>query len=95
MEFLRRLEFAELVDVGARGKGLVAGPAQHQHLDGPIVIGLLANGGEPLVHGEGEGVARLRAVESDPPDAVVAFKNEVVRRYGLVHFLDPRCFLYF
>ena len=45
--------------------------------------------GEPLVHRESEGVARLRAVESDPPDAVLAFKNEVVRLYGLVHFLDP------
>ena len=76
-------------------KALSPAPAQHQHLDGMICVGLLAYRSKPLVHGKGEGVARLRAIERDPPDAVLAFKNEVVRLYGLVHFLDPCCFLHF
>jgi hypothetical protein len=43
--------------------------------------------GEPLVHLEGEGVARLRPVEGDATDAVIEGKQEVILsyRYLLVH----------
>ena len=38
--------------------------------DGRIAPGSAANLGHPLVHGEGQGVARLWSVEGDPADAV-------------------------
>ena len=77
---LRRGEGAKLIDVGARGKRLVAGALEHQHLDGTVAIGLVANCGEPLIHREGEGIARLRAIERDPADAVAQLVEDVLRR---------------
>ena len=77
---LRRGEFAELVDVGAGGEGLVAGALEHQHLDRTVPIGLLANLRQPLVHREREGVAGLRPVERHPADAVTLVVKDVVRR---------------
>jgi hypothetical protein len=59
-----------------------------------ILVGFFADRGEPLVHGEGEGIAGLRAVENDPPDAAIAFKDEVFRRRDLlVHLPSLSCFL--
>ncbi|WP_461326399.1 hypothetical protein [Bradyrhizobium diazoefficiens] len=60
-----------------------------------IAVGLFADRREPFVHGEGEGIARLRTVEGDPPDAVLTFKNEVVRLRSVVHFLMPLLFFTF
>ncbi|WOH62838.1 hypothetical protein [Bradyrhizobium sp. BWC-3-1] len=59
-----------------------------------IVVDLLADRGEPLIHRESEGVARLRAVEGDPPDPVLALENEVFRLHLLVHFLDVLLLFY-
>ena len=89
---LRRLEGTELVDVGARGKRLVAGPPQQQHLDRLVAVGEFADLGEPLIHLECEGVARLRPVEGHPADAVITDgKQEVVlpHRYSLIHVARP------
>jgi hypothetical protein len=60
-------------------EGLIACTSKHEHLDRTIAVGLLANRGKPLVHGEGEGIPGLRPVENDPPDPVLALKNEVFR----------------
>jgi hypothetical protein len=76
---LRRREGPKLIDVGARRKGLVAGALEHQHLDRTVAIGLVAECGEPLIHREGEGIARLRAIEGDPPDAVAQLVENVLR----------------
>jgi hypothetical protein len=51
---------------------------EHQHLDRAVAIGFLANSGKPLIHREGEGVARLRAIERDPTDAVAGFVENVL-----------------
>ena len=75
---LRRGEFAELVDVGAGRESLVAGALEHQHLDGAVAVGLLANLRQPFVHREREGVAGLRAVERHPADAVTLLEKDVV-----------------
>ena len=81
---LRRFESAELVDVGARREGLVAGPLKDQNLDRAILAGLLADLREPLVHLEGEGIARLRAIERGTPDAVPHLKQKVTEVCGLL-----------
>ena len=75
---LRRGEFAKLVDVGAGGKSLVAGALEHQHLDGAVAVGLLANLRQPFVHRKREGVAGLRTVERHPADAVTVLEKDVV-----------------
>ena len=66
-------------------------PAQHQHLDRGIAVGAFADLGQPLVHLEREGVARLRPVEGDPADAVIDGKQEVVLPYRcfLIHVAGP------
>jgi hypothetical protein len=81
---LRRRKSAELIDVRTRGEGLVAGALQHQHFERPIAIGLVADFGKPLIHREGERVARLRAIERDPADAVAPFEEDVVGRRCLL-----------
>ncbi len=42
-----------------------------------------ADRGKPLVHRESKGVAGLRPVEGDPPDAVLKLENEVFCLCGL------------
>jgi len=61
-------------------EGFVAGALEHQHLDRAVAIGLIANCREPLIHREGEGIARLRAIERDPADAVAQFVEDVLGR---------------
>ena len=52
-----------------------------------VAVGAFADLGQPLIHLEREGVARLRAVEGHPADAVIDSKQGVVvlYRYILVH----------
>src|SRR5690606_26926396 len=73
---LRSLEATKLGDVGAGGKGLVAGAAQHQGASVALVRRGLADLRQALVHGEGERVARLRPVEGDDADAVFDFVEQ-------------------
>src|SRR5439155_17430963 len=47
---LRRLEDAELADVGAGHEGLSAGPAEDQDPDPVVGVDLLAGPGQALVH---------------------------------------------
>ena len=75
---LRRGEGSELIDIGARCEGLVAGALQHQHLERAIAVGLVADFRQPFVHRESERVARLRAIERDPADAAAHFVEDVL-----------------
>src|SRR5262245_13648313 len=81
---LGRLEGAKLIDVGARCKGLVAGALEYEHLDRAVLVGLLAYLREPLVHREGEGIARLRTVEYGAPNTVLHLEQEVTGARGLL-----------
>ena len=63
-------EVPELRDVGPGGEGAVAGAGHHQGAHAVVRGDLAAEGGEPLVHGEGEGVPRLRPVQRGEADAV-------------------------
>ena len=87
---LRRRERAELVDVRSRGERLVARAGEDQDLDGAILVRLLADLGDALVHLERERVARLRPVEGDAADAVAHVEKDVVVLFGHV-FLRRRC----
>src|SRR3974377_1666968 len=58
------------------GDGPAAGARDHQNLDRGVALGFIANRGEPLIHREGEGIARLRAIERDPADAAPHFVEE-------------------
>ena len=59
-----------MIDVGAGGEGLVAGTLQDEHLDRAVIVSLMADLREQFVHLEREGVAGLRAIECDLPDAI-------------------------
>ena len=76
------VEGAELRDVGAGGERLVAGAGDQDRLHRAVAVGVAADLGQALVHGEGEGVPRLRPVEGDVRDAVAHFVQE------FVHALD-------
>ena len=71
------------------GERLVARAGEDQHLDGAILVRLLADLGDALVHLERECVARLRPVEGDAADAVAHVEKDVVVLFGHV-FLRRR-----
>src|SRR5206468_1241668 len=85
---LATLELLELGDVGAGGKGLVAGAGDHQRLDLAGLGHSAADLGHALVHGESERIACLRAVEGDPADVAAL----VVEQF-LGHFTLPSWWL--
>ena len=60
-------------------------PLQHQHLDRAVVVRLVADLRQPLVHLEREGVAGLRAIEGNLADAVAGLEQKVVGSGWLVH----------
>src|SRR5262249_28265622 len=93
---LGRLEGAELIDVGPRGEGLVAGTLEYENLDQAVLIGLLADLRESLVHREGEGIARLRTVECGAPNPVLHVEQEVIGACGgFIHAIwVPRTYLW-
>src|SRR5262249_48089243 len=92
---LGRLERAELVDVGPRCEGLIAGALEHEHLDRTVPVGLLADLGKTLVHLEGEGIAGLRPVERGAPDAVPHLEKEFIGDRGLlIHAIRLRISCY-
>ena len=74
---LRRLEGAELRDVGAGRERLVAGAGEDHDLDRGIVVHLAADLGHALVHREGERIARLRPVEGDAGNPVADLIEEI------------------
>ena len=57
---------AVLRDVGAGHERLVARAGQHQNPQLVVVLQRVANAHDLLIHLEGHGVARLRAVEGEP-----------------------------
>src|SRR5207248_11371576 len=72
------VEGAELRDVGARGKGLVAPAAHEDGADRAVLVRAVADLGQPLVHRKRQGIARLRAVEGHVRDAVAYVVEELV-----------------
>src|SRR5205085_3456027 len=83
---LRGLEGAELRDVGAGRKCLVAGAGQDHRLDRAVGVGVLANLGHLLVHRKRQRVARLRPIEGDAGDAVRNGIDQIfTRTYRGVH----------
>src|SRR5262245_59258548 len=64
------LEVPELGDVGAGGKGLVAGAGYDQDLGLAGAPDAAADLGHPFIHRESERIARLRPIEGDPADMV-------------------------
>ncbi len=56
---------------------LVACAGEDQNLDGAILVRFLADLREPLVHLEGERIARLRPIEGDAADAVAHVEKDV------------------
>jgi hypothetical protein len=63
-------ELGELADVGAGGEGFLAGAGDDDGAHRIVVVRLGAELRQPLVHREGQRVARLRAVQRDADDAV-------------------------
>src|SRR5207244_3815033 len=74
------VEGAELRDVGAGGERLVAGAGDEQRAHRAVLVRLVADLGEALVHRERQRVPRLRAIEGDVADAVAKFVEQFFHR---------------
>ena len=81
---LRRLEGAELRHVGARRKGLAACAVDHNCTHGPVRRNVGADVGQFLVHGKGQGIARLGAIERDPEGLIAKLRVEFVCHFKKV-----------
>ncbi len=78
-------KFAELGDIGAGRKRLAARTHDHPYADSGIGADLIGQFGQARIHGEGHGIARLRAVESGPGNA--AFADFVQQIFAHGHIL--------
>src|SRR5437588_1565031 len=74
---LLRLEALELRDVGPGDEGLVPGAGQHHAAQGVVLVGFARDLTEPVVHGEGHRIARLRPVEGQPEDVPPALLDQL------------------
>jgi hypothetical protein len=76
------VEARELGDVGAGDERPPTGPAQHEHPDVRVGVGLLAGVGHALVHRERQGVVGLGPVERDTQDGAVLLDEEIAHAYS-------------
>lgn len=77
-------EFAELRNIRARSKRLAARTHDHPNANGGVGADFIGQFREPRIHGEGHGIARLRAIESGPGNAAFAGFVQQVFGHGQV-----------
>jgi hypothetical protein len=75
---LRRAEFGELGDVGTGGEGLLPGAGDDDGAQRTVLAGREGDLPQPLIHREGQRVARLRPVQRDEADAVADLVEQLV-----------------